>query len=557
MTVTADAGKAGIDDMAYARHGQGGLGHVGRQHDTPLPGRLEDAPLVCRAEPRIQGQNFRHLQAMPVQAFCSLTDFPLAGQEDQDVSPVFLGKFIHRIQDGLLGGITPLATVLVFFRRRITHFHQPGAAGYLNHRSIREMPGELLRIDGRRGDDELEITALLQQLLQVAQQEIDVQAAFVSLIQDDGIVFVEKTVLLDFGQQHTVSQQLDMGALAHPVVKTHLVAHGRAQLPLQFGGDAAGQAARSDAPRLGVGDAAINALPHVQADLGQLGGFTRTRFTTEDDDLVFCDQLTYFFQTRANGQLGRVFRHRQRLPARLDRRCRPVDTLFHIGKNGGVERPVLLYLPGQVLQLAAQPVPVFQQALADLFFQVFYGSRHGFSARRNGGWILPRILAAILCRMIFRRINLALVSLLLAVTATCASATDALSQVRNMPDASLLLLDGNGKAMVNHRPEAPRIPASTLKILTAWLAIDHWGLDHRFATDFFLDDGQVLWVKVYGDPMQVSEEIERIAVRLKAKGLTGLNGIRLDGSYFASMAARTAPTPMMPPWRHWLPTSTR
>ncbi|WP_419622046.1 D-alanyl-D-alanine carboxypeptidase, partial [Thiolapillus sp.] len=144
----------------------------------------------------------------------------------------------------------------------------------------------------------------------------------------------------------------------------------------------------------------------------------------------------------------------------------------------------------------------------------------------------------ILCRMIFRRINLALVSLLLAVTATCASATDALSQVRNMP-------------------EAPRIPASTLKILTAWLAIDHWGLDHRFTTDFFLDDGQVLWVKGYGDPMQVSEEIERIAVRLKAKGLTGLNGIRLDGSYFASMAARTAPTPMMPPWRHWLPTSTR
>ncbi|HEC05585.1 MAG TPA: peptidase S13 [Thiolapillus brandeum] len=135
--------------------------------------------------------------------------------------------------------------------------------------------------------------------------------------------------------------------------------------------------------------------------------------------------------------------------------------------------------------------------------------------------------------MIFRCINLALVILLLAVTATCASATDALSQVRNMPDASLLLLDGNGEAMVNHRPEAPRIPASTLKILTAWLAIDHWGLDHRFATDFFLDGGQVLWVKGYGDPMLVSEEIERIAVRLKAKGLTTLHGIRLDGSYFA------------------------
>jgi D-alanyl-D-alanine carboxypeptidase/D-alanyl-D-alanine-endopeptidase (penicillin-binding protein 4) len=63
-------------------------------------------------------------------------------------------------------------------------------------------------------------------------------------------------------------------------------------------------------------------------------------------------------------------------------------------------------------------------------------------------------------------------------------------------------------------------------------AIEHWGLDHRFVTDFHLDSDERLWVKGYGDPYLVSEELERVAKALKARGVRTLAGIGTDDSYF-------------------------
>ncbi|HID46635.1 MAG TPA: peptidase S13 [Chromatiaceae bacterium] len=130
------------------------------------------------------------------------------------------------------------------------------------------------------------------------------------------------------------------------------------------------------------------------------------------------------------------------------------------------------------------------------------------------------------------RLKSVLLAILLATSTACAGARGALEQIMDMPAASLLLED-SGKVLVAHNPDTGRIPASTLKILTAWLAIRHWGLDHHFSTDFYLDDQQTLWVKGYGDPMLVSEEIETIAGRLRQTGLHSVNGIRVDSSYFA------------------------
>ena len=83
-----------------------------------------------------------------------------------------------------------------------------------------------------------------------------------------------------------------------------------------------------------------------------------------------------------------------------------------------------------------------------------------------------------------------------------------------------------------YKRQVQRIPASTLKILTSWLAIQHWGLDHRFHTDFFLDKANNLWIRGYGDPMLVSEEIELIAKALAASGLKRVADIYTDEAYF-------------------------
>jgi D-alanyl-D-alanine carboxypeptidase len=63
------------------------------------------------------------------------------------------------------------------------------------------------------------------------------------------------------------------------------------------------------------------------------------------------------------------------------------------------------------------------------------------------------------------------------------------------------------------------VPASTMKILTSLAAIDRWGMDHRFHTDFYRSADGWLWVKGHGDPYLVSEELDRVAKALKSRGV--------------------------------------
>jgi D-alanyl-D-alanine carboxypeptidase/D-alanyl-D-alanine-endopeptidase (penicillin-binding protein 4) len=107
--------------------------------------------------------------------------------------------------------------------------------------------------------------------------------------------------------------------------------------------------------------------------------------------------------------------------------------------------------------------------------------------------------------------------------------------------AGLLYLDEAGRVINRKRAEDLLVPASTTKLVTAWLALNHWGEEHRFKTDFYLDESTakpVLWIKGYGDPFLVSEELviiaRTISARLKAKGIYKIAGLRLDTSYFAS-----------------------
>jgi D-alanyl-D-alanine carboxypeptidase/D-alanyl-D-alanine-endopeptidase (penicillin-binding protein 4) len=91
--------------------------------------------------------------------------------------------------------------------------------------------------------------------------------------------------------------------------------------------------------------------------------------------------------------------------------------------------------------------------------------------------------------------------------------------------------DGSG----NHRYREHElfVPASTIKILTCLVALEQLGADHRFATHFFLDRGDVLYIKGYGDPLLTSEVVLSIAKTLAAMGVRRLTSIRLDDSAFA------------------------
>lgn len=124
--------------------------------------------------------------------------------------------------------------------------------------------------------------------------------------------------------------------------------------------------------------------------------------------------------------------------------------------------------------------------------------------------------------------------LVLLMPAICFGGS-ALSVFSHLHKAGLMVLDGNGQTLMAENAQMPLMPASTTKLVTAWLALTHWGEAHRFRTQFYLDESsQTLWVKGSGDPYLVSEELNLIARNLKNQGLQRINAIGVDTSLFQS-----------------------
>ena len=94
--------------------------------------------------------------------------------------------------------------------------------------------------------------------------------------------------------------------------------------------------------------------------------------------------------------------------------------------------------------------------------------------------------------------------------------------------------------LVAHFPQTPRNPASTIKLLTTWVALDELGPTYSWPTEiYFLGgwDGQRLagdlGIKGYGDPYLVTEEFWKLLSALRRIGLEEVSGdLVIDSSYF-------------------------
>ncbi|MGH1538054.1 MAG: D-alanyl-D-alanine carboxypeptidase, partial [Gammaproteobacteria bacterium] len=105
-------------------------------------------------------------------------------------------------------------------------------------------------------------------------------------------------------------------------------------------------------------------------------------------------------------------------------------------------------------------------------------------------------------------------------------AASPLDTLNTLPSSSLLLVDNDNNVLHMRNSEHLYIPASTIKILTSLIALNHWGADYRFKTDFYFDPiANSLWIKGYGDPYLVSEELDIIVNKIKAAGINELDGI--------------------------------
>ncbi len=173
------------------------------------------------------------------------------------------------------------------------------------------MAGERVDVDGRTGDDDLQVAAAVDETPQEAEQEVDVEAALVSFVDDHYVVRIEEPVTADLREQQPVSDQLHQRARARLIAEPHSEAHLVAEGHLHLLGDACRHRARRQPPRLGVGDHAAAAEPGLETDLRQLGGLTGAGLPGDDDDLMPLEQLADFRRVGGDGQRGGVIDHRR------------------------------------------------------------------------------------------------------------------------------------------------------------------------------------------------------------------------------------------------------
>ena len=261
--VAADARGASVDDGFDARHGERGFGDVGGKDDAARRLRAEHRLLVGKREAAEERQHVGVAQLFAAQAVGGFADVALAGEEDEDVVAPVLVEFGDGADDGV-------RRVLLFTRRTVADFHRIGAPTDVQYRRAAEVRGEFFRVDGCRGDDDFEVGTARGEAVQVAEEEVDIEAALVRLIDNDDFVLREVRVGKGFGEQHAVGHQLDDGGVAGFFVKTHLVANGITERRIELLGDARGDAARGDAARLRMGDGAACAKAEGETKLRQL-----------------------------------------------------------------------------------------------------------------------------------------------------------------------------------------------------------------------------------------------------------------------------------------------
>jgi len=110
--------------------------------------------------------------------------------------------------------------------------------------------------------------------------------------------------------------------------------------------------------------------------------------------------------------------------------------------------------------------------------------------------------------------------------------TDPLAGNDGLVDNGGYAVKKNGKYILTHNLHNTYMPASIIKIATAMAALDILDPSFRFETAFYRDSQNNLFIKGYGDPFLVSEEVAIIIRKLKELGWTEINDIYLDNTAF-------------------------
>lgn len=120
-------------------------------------------------------------------------------------------------------------------------------------------------------------------------------------------------------------------------------------------------------------------------------------------------------------------------------------------------------------------------------------------------------------------------------------------------DVGCVLFDpATGDTLEAHRPDEPRIPASTTKVTTLIAALQILGVDYRFATSLFATgevNAETLHGSIYlrggGDPTFTTDDLQEFVSALQRAGVKRITGsFAFDESFLPSMREINAQQPI-------------
>jgi D-alanyl-D-alanine carboxypeptidase/D-alanyl-D-alanine-endopeptidase (penicillin-binding protein 4) len=111
--------------------------------------------------------------------------------------------------------------------------------------------------------------------------------------------------------------------------------------------------------------------------------------------------------------------------------------------------------------------------------------------------------------------------------ATCRTISDLAAQ------GAFGVADAGGRIIDSCHVDQPLVPASVLKVATTLTALRILGPEYRFLTEFYVDTRDNLYIKGFGDPTLMSEEIADLVGQLRQKGLRRVQTLYIDASAFS------------------------
>ena len=137
-------------------------------------------------------------------------------------------------------------------------------------------------------------------------------------------------------------------------------------------------------------------------------------------------------------------------------------------------------------------------------------------------------------KKIFSLILGIILSAQIAAFASCFDRTISKSNV-NKSAVSVLIKDVNsGKVIYKLHANQPKMPASTLKLVTAGAAIDTLGYDYEFSTKLYKSTNNDLYLQLAGDPFFTSSNLNNLFKTAKEKNIIEPKTVYIDDFIFDS-----------------------